>query len=121
MDDDQLIAVVGRGVVIALAAAGSGAHLSGGYLEIARNVAGIAGLALLCAAVLGGGLAWVGPAGYLVVAAYSLYAQWHGGGPSTPWIWPARPSADAGAWLCAGAVFAAGLTLITVRGPRDGA
>jgi hypothetical protein len=106
--------------VIALAAAGAGAHLSGGFLDMTRNVAGIAGLALLGATALGGGLAWAGPVGYLVVAAYSLYAQWHGGGPSTPWIWPARPLADAGAWLCAGAVFAAGMTLIAVRGARDG-
>jgi hypothetical protein len=106
--------------VIALAAAGAGAHLSGGFLDMTRNVAGIAGLALVGATALGGGLAWAGPVGYLVVAAYSLYAQWHGGGPSTPWIWPARPLADAGAWLCAGAVFAAGMTLIAVRGARDG-
>jgi hypothetical protein len=106
--------------VIALAAAGTGAHLSVGFLDMTRNVAGIAGLALICATALGGGLAWTGPAGYLVVAAYSLYALWHGGGPTTPWIWTARPPADAGAWMCAGAVFAAGLTLITVRGARDG-
>jgi len=106
--------------VIALAAAGAGVHMSGGFLVMTRNVAGIAGLALLGATALGGGLAWVGPVGYLVVAVYSLYAQWHGGGPSTPWIWPARPLADAGAWLCAGAVFAAGMTLITVRGAKDG-
>ena len=105
----------------ALAAAGAGAHMTGGFLEMARNIVGIAGLALLCATALGGGLAWAGPAGYLVVAAYVLYSEWHGGRPGTPWIWAARAPADAGAWLCAGAVFAAGLGLITVRGARDGA
>jgi hypothetical protein len=105
--------------VMALAAAGAGAHLTGGFLEMARNVAGLAGLALVCATALGSGLAWTGPAGYLVIAAFALYAQWHGGGPSTPWIWPARPPADPVAWLCAGAIFVAGITLITVRGARD--
>ena len=104
----------------ALAAAGAGAHLAGGFLGVARNVAGIAGLALICATVLGGGLAWIGPAGYLVVAAYALYAKWHGGGSHTPWIWPARPPADLGSWLCAAAVFTAGMMLITTRGARDG-
>jgi len=105
--------------VVALAAAGAGATLHGGFLEMARNVAGVAGLALVCAAALGSGLAWAGPAAYLVVAAYALYAQWHGGGPSSPWIWPARPPADLGAWLCAGAIFVAGMVLVTVRGARD--
>ena len=62
----------------ALAAAGTGAHLAGGTLDVLRNVAGITGLGLLCAAVLGGGLAWTGPVGYLVVGAYGLYTQWHG-------------------------------------------
>ena len=45
-----------------------------------RNVAGLTGIGLLCAAVLGGGLAWAGPLAYMVVAAYELYAAWHGGG-----------------------------------------
>ena len=53
----------------ALAAAGTGAHLAGGALDVLRNVAGMTGLGLLCAAALGGGLAWAGPVGYLVVGA----------------------------------------------------
>ncbi len=77
------------------------------------------GLGLLCAVALGGGLAWTGPTGYLVVSVYALYAAWHGGGTGSPWLWPARPPQDLGAWLCAGLVFAAGLTLVAVRGSRD--
>ena len=50
----------------ALAAAGIGAHLAGGTLDVLRNVAGVTGIGLLCAAALGGGLAWTGPAVYLV-------------------------------------------------------
>ena len=50
----------------ALAAAGAGAHLAGGTLDVLRNVAGMTGIGLLCAAALGGGLAWIGPVAYLV-------------------------------------------------------
>ncbi|MCW3817411.1 hypothetical protein ONA91_23450 [Micromonospora sp. DR5-3] len=103
----------------ALAAAGTGAHLAGGTLDVLRDTAGLTGLGLLCAAALGGPLAWAGPAGYLMVALYALYTQWHGPALTTPWIWPARPPHDVGAAICAGLVFAGGVLLIAVRGARD--
>jgi hypothetical protein len=103
----------------ALAAAGTGAHLAGGTLDVLRNVAGMTGIGLLCAAALGGGLAWVGPMGYLLVGVYGLYTQWHGPALTTPWIWPARPPDDLGAAICAGLVFIVGLVVITMRGARD--
>jgi hypothetical protein len=103
----------------ALIAAGAGAHLAGGSLDVLRNLAGITGIGLLCAAALGGGLAWVGPLGYLVVGAYALYTQWHGPALTTPWLWPARPPYDLGGAICAGLVFVIGITVITLRGARD--
>ena len=103
----------------ALAAAGTGAHLAGGTLDVLRNVAGMTGIGLLCAAALGGGLAWVGPAGYLVAGVYALYTQWHRPALTTPWLWPARPPHDLGAAMCAGLVFTLGMAVITVRGARD--
>jgi hypothetical protein len=103
----------------ALAAAGLGTHLAGGILEILRNTAGLTGIGLLCAAALGGALAWTGPTAYLVIGVYALYTQWHGPALTTPWIWPARPAPDVGGAICAGLVFAAGLAVITVRGARD--
>jgi hypothetical protein len=103
----------------ALAVAGSGAHLAGGTLDVVRNLAGITGIGLLCAAVAGGGLAWVGPTGYLLTGAYGLYTQWHPPALTTPWIWPARPPHDLGAAICAGLVFTVGLAVITLRGARD--
>jgi hypothetical protein len=103
----------------ALAATGAGAHLAGGPLDVLRNVAGMTGLGLLCAAALGGGLAWAGPAGYLVVGVYALYTQWHHPALTTPWIWPARPPHDLGAAICAGLVFTAGMAVFAVRGARD--
>lgn len=103
----------------ALAAAGTGADLAGGAWDVLRNTAGLTGIGLLCAAVLGGALAWVGPAAYTMIAVYALYIQWHGASLSTPWIWPDRPTDDIGAAICAGLVFVAGAVVITVRGARD--
>ena len=105
-------------LAFAALAAGMGAHLAGGVPDAARNLAGGVGLGLVCAAALGGWLAWTGPAAYLVIAAYALYAAWHGGATHSPWLWPARPPEDLGAWLCAVLVFAAGLTIVAVRGAR---
>jgi hypothetical protein len=117
----RLTAVLGltATAVTALAAAGGSAHMAGGTLDVLRNVAGLTGLGLLCAAVLGGELAWLGQMAYLLVALYALYTQWHGPALTTPWLWPARPPHDAGAALCAGLVFAAGLVVTTVRGARE--
>ena len=103
----------------ALAAAGTGAHLAGGSLDVLRNLAGITGIGLLCAATIGGGLAWIGAAAYLMPGAYALYTQWHHPALTTPWLWPGRPPHDLGAAVCAGLVFAAGVAVITVRGARD--
>ena len=103
----------------ALAAAGIGAHLAGGRLDVLRNTAGLTGVGLLCAAVLGGARSWTGPTAYLMIGIYALYTQWHGPALSSPWIWPARPPYDLGAAICAGLVFAAGLVAVAVRGSRD--
>jgi hypothetical protein len=103
----------------ALAAGAVGGHLSGGTLDVLRNVAGMAGLGLLCAALLGGGLAWTGPSAYLIAGVYGLYTQWHSPAVTTPWLWVARPPHDLGAAICAGVVFTGGLVVFTVRGARD--
>ena len=103
----------------ALAAAGAGAHLAGGTLDVLRNVAGITGIGLLCAATISGGLAWIGPVAYLIPGLYALYTQWHHPALTTPWLWPGRPPHDLGAAICAGLVFATGVAAIAVRGARD--
>jgi len=105
----------------ALTAAGVGADLSGGFLDVLRNVAGLTGIGLLCAIALGGPLAWTGPLAYLMLGLYGLYTDWHPPTLSTPWIWPARPPHDIGGALCAAVVFAAGIIAITVRGARESA
>src|SRR4029077_15953418 len=103
----------------ALAAAGTGMPLAGGFPDIVRNVAGLPRIGLRCAARLGGRLAWTGPRASLVAGVYGLYTDWHPPALSTPWIWPARPPHDVGGALCAAVVFAAGLAAITLRGARE--
>jgi len=102
-----------------LVAAGTGGHPSGGTLDVLRNVAGITGIGLLCAAALGGGLSWTGPTAYLVAGVYALYTVWHPPALTTPWLWPARPPHDLAGALCAALVFAAGLAATALRGARD--
>ena len=109
------VSVALTGIAVGTLAAGAAAaHLAGGAAGLARDLAGFTGIALLTAAVLGGGLAWVGPIAYLAVTLPALAGNW-----STPWIWPARPPHDRGAAICAALVFAAGVAVITVRGARD--
>ncbi len=104
-----------------LAAAGAGMPLAGGFPAVARNLAGLVGLGLICAALLGGPLAWTGPLAYLFAGVYALYTDWHPPTLSTPWLWPGRPPHDVGGALCAAAVFAAGLIAFAVRGARESA
>jgi hypothetical protein len=98
----------------ALALGSTGGELPGGFAAMARNVAGITGVGLLCAVVLGGMLAWTGPVAYWVLAESALADRL-----TTPWIWPARPPLDRGGAICAYLIFATGLVLITVRGVRE--
>jgi len=98
----------------ALAAGAAVAHLPGGILDVLRSVAGLVGIGLLSAAVIGGALAWVGPMAYLLVAEYALIAH-----STTPWAWPARPPHDLGAALCAALIFAIGAAVTAVRGARE--
>ena len=98
----------------ALAAGSTGGAMPEGLSATFRNVAGITGVGLLSAAVLGGLLAWAGPIAYLVLTETML-----SGGRSSPWVWPTRPPHDPGAALCAAGVFAAGAVLISLRGARE--
>lgn len=116
----RLLPLLRLGAALLLSAAAVGAlvlgavaaRLPGGGPGVLRNVAGLAGVGLLTAAVLGGALAWTGPLAYTMVAEFALLEDWR-----APWMWPARPPHDAGAWLCAALAFAAGAAVITVRGP----
>lgn len=100
----------------ALALGAIGGHLAVGTPALLRDLAGLTGIGLLGAAVLGASLGWTGPLTYLVVAGYGVQERW-----TTPWLWPARPAHDRGALICAVAVLAAGAAVITLRGALDSA
>jgi hypothetical protein len=106
------VALTGAAVA-ALAAGAAAANLDGGTLSIMRNVAGMTGIGLLSAVVLGGLLAWAGPMAYAMVSEIALLQGW-----TSPWIWATRPPHDRGAALCAAACFAAGLAVVALRGAR---
>ena len=91
----------------------AGENLNDGIAVLARNVIGFTGLGLLCSLITGGLLAWTLPMGYVAFCQYALLEAW-----TAPWAWPVRPPTDRGAWICASLVFAAGLLLFTIRGPR---
>jgi hypothetical protein len=97
-----------------LTAAAAAAHLPGGALDVVRNVAGITGVGLISAAVIGGRLSWIGPMAYLVLSEDAILNAWR-----SPWVWPTSPLHDAGAALYAALVFAAGLAIITACGARE--
>jgi len=99
--------------ILALQLGAAGENLNDGILALARNVIGFTGLGLACSLVTGGLLAWTLPIGYMAFCQYALLEAW-----TAPGTWPVRPPADRGAWICACAVFAAGLLLFTIRGPR---
>lgn len=106
--------VLTAAAVGALAGGAAGGHLPGGSLAMIRNLGGITGVGLLSAAALGGAFGWTGPLAYLLITEGAFAGSW-----TTPWEWPTRPPHDLGGALCAAAVLASGLFLITVRGTRS--
>jgi hypothetical protein len=105
------LTAVAFGLLAAGAAAGG---MPGGTLALLRNLGGMTGIGLLSAVVLGGAFGWVGPMAYLLITEGALAHR-----SATPWVWPTRPPHDLGGAICACLVLAAGLVLITVRGPRE--
>jgi hypothetical protein len=105
------LAAAAASIVVAGA---TGVDVPTGDLALLRDTAGLTGIALICAAVIGGAFAWVGPAAYFIIAAYAVAANW-----STPWTWPARPPGDTGAMICATVTFAVGAVLVAAVGTRD--
>lgn len=99
--------------VVALTAGAAGETLLGGAAALVRDTAGMVGVGLVAAGLVGGAFSWVGPMAYLALAEVALSSGWH-----TPWTWPARPPDDAGGAVCAAVLFGAGLMAAALRGSR---
>lgn len=83
-------------------------------LAMARNVAGLSGLSMIGARLLGARLSWIPP---LVVGLVALFApveavSW--------WAWPARQGGERDAQLIAGMLLVLGLVCVGPRGARQG-
>jgi hypothetical protein len=98
----------------AVSAGVAGTAVPEGGLAVARDTAGMIGIGLLFAVVVGGHFAWFGPTGYFVIAAYAVADKW-----TSPWTWPARPGHDIGGAVCALSLLAVAVIAITVLGPRE--
>ncbi|WP_405658002.1 hypothetical protein [Streptomyces sp. NBC_00079] len=79
-----------------------------------RNFAGLAGIALLTAALLGPHLCWTLPIAYVVICGNTLDAQ-----ITSLWTWPNLPTTDHPATVIAITLLAAGTTAVALTGPRD--
>ena len=99
---------------LTLALAVSGWAVKDSAWLLVRNLAGLTGLALVAAAVVGAGLSWIAPLAYAIVA---LGAE-DGGYPSL-WVWPVLAATDRVAGLIALALLALGLLLVAHAGARD--
>ncbi len=85
-----------------------------GATAMLRNLAGLAGIALLAAALLGAHLAWTLPLGYVLVCGGELDQQ-----VTSVWTWPTLPANNPSATLISLALLAAGLAAVTLTGARD--
>jgi hypothetical protein len=99
---------------VATALAGLTASYAISYGALMRNLAGLTGLALLTAALIGAHLAWATPLGYVVFCGGELDLH-----ASTLWAWPTRPAGDSAAALIALTLLVAGLLTVSLAGSRD--
>lgn len=83
-------------------------------LATMRNVAGLTGLALITAPLIGAALAWIAPLAYVIYCGGPMDVHQVG-----PWSWPALPSTDSTATLIALLLLAFGLAVCTAVGARD--
>lgn len=97
--------------VLALDLAANGWSFDNIEWELARNLAGYSGLALIGARILGSGICWVAPLGYAVAA--SLVH------PDSRWAWPGRLPNDRWSVTVAGTLVLAGLLLAVFQRTRD--
>jgi hypothetical protein len=103
----SLLALAGAGLALAAAAWG----VAPVEWQLARNLAGYAGLAWAAARVFGAGVAWVAPLGY---GALALIA-----GGSGRWAWPSELPNHRWSVGLPLALGAAGLAVVALGGARD--
>lgn len=99
---------------VALALAAGAASYGITTTALLRNLAGLTGIALLTAALLGAHLAWTTPLGYVMYCGGQLDVQ-----VTNLWTWPTQPASNHTATLIALTLLTAGITAVTLTGARD--
>lgn len=105
----HLLTLVALGVVVIGAA-----RIGDDPMAAVRDVAGLTGLALLTAPVIGAALAWIAPLAYVIYCGGALDVR-----QVDLWSWPALPGTDGAAALIALVLLVAGVATVTAVGARD--
>jgi hypothetical protein len=108
------LAVLGTVGSVALAIAACAVPYGMSAPALLRDLAGLTGIALLTAALLGAHLAWTAPLGYVMYCGAQLDQQVTNLG-----TWPTQPTTSNGATAIAVALLAAGILAVTLTGARD--
>ena len=101
---------------LALSLIAVGWELPHAELQLTRNLAGLSGLALLAAHLLGAGLSWTLP---LVYVSLVQFAGRNAKGDLASWAWPMQPATDGGSWVAALGLIVCGLALACLSGTRQ--
>jgi hypothetical protein len=109
-----LLRLIHLGTLLIIAAAVLVAARPTDAAVLVRNLAGLTGLALATASVLGGPLGWTAPLAYTVLCGGAIDLR-----DETVWTWPTLPAPDPTAAVLAVVVFGGGLAAAVVNGGRD--
>jgi hypothetical protein len=109
----HLLIATGAATAATAAAAWTASYATSAPVLV-RNLAGLTGIALLTAAVLGAHLAWTVPLGYVMYCGDELDAQAY-----RLWTWPILPAGNHAAAALAVGLLAAGITVATIAGARS--
>lgn len=94
-------------------------HRSDAPLVLLRNLAGFAGLACLCALVLGGRLAWLLPLAFGMAAYLAGGSNEEGGWRPAQWAWPMQSGADPVSALIAVSTLLVGFGAVVLFGVNE--
>jgi hypothetical protein len=110
-----VVAAIGLGIGGALWRP-AGISIEDAVTILTRNLAGFAGLALIAAVLIGGGLSWLAPLGF---GGGTMMAHLVGIADDAWWYWPVQDADDGSARFVATALLVVGIVALSRMGARD--